>query len=161
MVALFASEKRVQEAIRSVDNVSIATINGPQNVVISGERQAVRQIREEFEGQGIKTRKLDVSHAFHSPLMEPMLADFEKVAREITYSPPKIDLISLLTGELITDQAVNAEYWVRHVRQPVRFMAGIETLHEMGTDIWIEIGPKPTLLGMARHLLPARQVKEI
>jgi len=86
--------------------------------------------------------------------MEPMLAAFERVASEVTYSSPRIDLISNVTGELATAEIATPEYWCRHVRQPVKFTAGMETLRGAGYEVFVEIGPKPTLLGMGRHCLP-------
>ncbi|NEQ29238.1 MAG: acyltransferase domain-containing protein, partial [Microcoleus sp. SIO2G3] len=106
-----------------------------------------------LEAQEVKTKKLNVSHAFHSPLMEPMLADFERIAREITYSLPRIDLISNLAGKLATAQIATPEYWCRHIRQPVRFAESMETLAQQGYEVFVECGPKPTLLGMGRQCL--------
>lgn len=155
MVAVLASESRVQEVIQPYEQeLSIAAINGPQSVVISGKREAVQAALTSLKAQGVKTKKLTVSHAFHSPLMEPMLAAFERVAAEVTYSLPRIKLISNLTGELATAEIATPEYWCRHVRQPVRFAAGMETLHQQGYEVFVEIGPKPILLGMGRHCLP-------
>lgn len=155
MVAVLASESRVQAVIQPYEReLSIAAINGPQSVVISGKRKAVEAAITALKAEGVKTKKLTVSHAFHSPLMEPMLAAFERVAAEVTYSLPRIKLISNLTGELATSEIATPEYWCRHVRQPVRFSTGMETLHQQGYEVFVEIGPKPTLVGMGRHCLP-------
>jgi len=152
MVAVFASESKVQAAIQPyVQEVSIAAINGPENIVISGQRQAVRAVCVALEAEAVKTKKLQVSHAFHSPLMEPMLTAFERVAAGVVYSPPQIGLISNVTGRLATAEIATPEYWCRHVKQPVRFAASMETLHQQGYEVLVEIGPKPTLLGMARQ----------
>ena len=134
--------------------VSIAAINGPESVVISGEREAIGRLVEQFESQGVRCKRLAVSHAFHSPLMEPMLADFQRVARQITFHAPQIEIISNLTGELVGEEIATPEYWVRHLRQPVRFADGMSTLNQLGHNIFVEIGPKPTLLGMARRCVP-------
>lgn len=155
MVAVLADEAQVTAAIQPyAENVSIAGMNGPQSIVISGKSEAVQKVIATLTDAGIKTKKLTVSHAFHSPLMEPMLADFERVATEVSYSPPKIKLISNVTGKLATTEITNPEYWCRHVRQPVRFAAGMETLHQQGYEVFLEIGAKPTLLGMGRSCLP-------
>jgi len=155
MVSVMADETRVRAAIQPyTEKVSIAAINGPESIVFSGESQAVQAVAEALQSQGFKTKKLQVSHAFHSPLMEPMLAAFEPVAQQITYSSPKIGIISNLTGELVTDEMKSAEYWCRHVRQPVRFAASMETLYQQGIEVFLEIGPKPALLGMGRLCLP-------
>ncbi len=138
--------------------VSIAAVNGPQNIVISGRASVIQTILDEFANGGIKSSRLAVSHAFHSPLMEPILAEFEKVAEGIRYSSPKISIISNLTGELITDDRIaKASYWRAHVRQAVQFQAGIETLRDLGYKLFLEIGPQPTLIGMARQILPEEE----
>ena len=164
MVAVRADEERLKSLLQGRKNVilstakdlSIAAVNGPQSVVISGAGQAVRAIVAELNQQGIKSKKLNVSHAFHSPLMEPILAPFLRVARTVNYAEPQISLVSNVTGEVIGHQIATPEYWARHIRQPVRFAAGMKTLHEeRGVDIFVEIGPQPTLLGMGRHCLPS------
>nr|AXN93621.1 PuwB [Symplocastrum muelleri NIVA-CYA 644] len=155
MVAVLADEKMVRMAIEPyAEAVAIAAINGSENLVISGNRQAIAGICATLEVQGIKTKPLQVSHAFHSPLMEPMLAEFEQTAKQITYSLPKIKLISNLTGQVATADIATPEYWCSHVRSPVRFAASMETLHQQGYDIFIEAGPKPILLGMGSQCLP-------
>jgi malonyl CoA-acyl carrier protein transacylase len=155
MVAVLASETLVNEAIQPyTQQVSIAALNGPENVVIAGERQAVGNIITALQQQGIETRSLKVSHAFHSPLMEPMLAEFEQVLDRVTFSQPHLDIISNLTGELATAEIATPAYWLRHVRQAVRFADSLKTLYQQKYRVLVEIGAKPTLLGMARHCLP-------
>jgi malonyl CoA-acyl carrier protein transacylase len=155
MVSVIADEARVRAAIEPyTQKISIAAINGPESLVFSGERQTVQTIVTTLQSIGIKTKNLQVSHAFHSPLMEPMLTNFEQVARQITYSSPKIGIVSNVTGEFVTDEMGSPEYWCRHVRQPVKFAASMETLHQQGISIFIEIGPKATLLGMGHQCLP-------
>jgi malonyl CoA-acyl carrier protein transacylase len=155
MVAVFASEIQVAAAIQPyAHDVSIAAINGPQNIVISGKCEAIKAAIATLKADEIKTKRLTVSHAFHSPLMEPMLTTFERVAKLISYSCPKINLISNVTGELATTEVTNPEYWCRHVRQTVRFAAGMETLYQQGYEVFLEIGARPTLLGMGRYCLP-------
>ena len=154
MVSLQTDETRARAAIASYrDSVSIAAINGPHSVVISGKRDAVLAIAEQLSTEGVKTRQLTVSHAFHSPLMEPMLNDFRAVASSITYRKPTLRLVSNVTGKLADDEILSPEYWVRHVRQAVRFADGVQTLHEQGIGMFLEIGPKPTLVGMAEQSL--------
>ncbi len=149
MMVVAADERQVAEVIRPhTADVSIAAINGPTNVVLSGRCQTLQTLRALFERDDIRTKRLNVSHAFHSPLMAPMCPAFERVASEITYSRPQIDLISNLTGDFVGEEIATPEYWVRHVRQPVRFADGMERLRQEGVDILLEIGPKPTLLGM-------------
>ena len=155
MVAVFTDESRVLEEIQPyASEVAIAAING-SHVVISGKRDCVEALTAGLTAQGVKTKKLTVSHAFHSPLMEPMLSAFEQVAAEVSYSSPRLKVISNLTGD-VTDEIATPQYWCRHVRQPVRFAASIETLQQQGDQMFVEIGPKPILLGMARQCLPAK-----
>ena len=155
MVAALVSEERAAAAIQPyAPRVSIAAVNGPQSVVISGPRDAVRAITVALELEGIRTKKLAVSHAFHSPLMEPMLAEFEQAARGVDYSEPRAGFVSSVTGRRASHEPAAADYWVQHVRQPVRFAAGLATLRDQGCDVFVEIGPQPTLLGMGRRCLP-------
>ncbi len=165
MVAVFASEAQVATAVAAYNGqVSISAINSPENIVISGRREAVQSIVLALEAEGIETRRLKVSHAFHSPLMEPILDIFEQIAAKIlaqtaikvNYSSPNTGLISSLTGKLVTGKEVaQAEYWCRHIREPVRFLAGVQILHEQGYEIFVEIGPDPMLSEMGRRCLPS------
>jgi acyl transferase domain-containing protein len=158
MVSVFADQGRVAAAILPYsDDVSIAALNGPQHVVISGRRQAVHAVIAGLEG--IKTQTLNVSHAFHSILMQPMLEAFESRAGEVTYSAPRISLISNVTGQRAAEDVTTPDYWCRHVSQPVRFASGLETLHKQGYEIFVEIGPKPTLSALGQQCLEgSRQV---
>ncbi|AFZ28189.1 polyketide synthase family protein [Cylindrospermum stagnale PCC 7417] len=155
MVSLLASPEQVAEALLGTDLVSIAAINGPESVVISGEREAVRRVVQELEQKGIKHKRLKVSHAFHSALMKPMLADFRQVVQEVTFHQPKLNFISNVTGSEERILPTEPEYWVDHVLKPVRFAEGLETLHRQGVEIFVELGPEPILLGMGRHCLPS------
>jgi acyl transferase domain-containing protein/acyl-CoA synthetase (AMP-forming)/AMP-acid ligase II/acyl carrier protein/predicted alpha/beta-fold hydrolase len=156
MVAVFAEEATVEAAIAPyAEKVAIAAINGYQSIVISGEKEAVKQVIALLKERGIKTRKLQVSHGFHSPLMEPILAEFERIAREIQYSAPRLEIVSNLTGELAAENIATPQYWVNHIRQPVQFLSSIELLDQQGCQIFLEIGAKPTLLGMGRSILEA------
>lgn len=155
MVAVFASKTTIQ-TITAIDGekVSFAACNGLQNTVISGEQQAIREICIALKAAGIKTKKLQTSHAFHSPLMEPILAEFRRIAATVTYGTPQIDIISNVTGERLTAEAITPEYWCRHFREEVQFTQSMETLHKYDYDVFVEMGPKPILLGMARQCLP-------
>ena len=155
MVAVMASFEKVNQLIApDTEKVAIAAINGPVSTVISGAAEVIKKLTDSLEAEGIKTKQLQVSHAFHSPLMEPMLAEFEVVASQITYNQPQIPLISNLTGTTADESITTASYWVNHVRQPVKFAQSMETLHQLGYDVFLEIGPKPILLGMVRQCLP-------
>jgi acyl transferase domain-containing protein/acyl carrier protein len=158
MVAVLTDEAQAAYAIQPyVHEVSISAINSKKSIVISGRREAINAICAQLEASGVKTKKLNVSHAFHSPLMEPMVREFERVARQVSFSPPQLKLISNVTGSLVTDEVATPEYWCRHVLQPVRFAASIETLDHLGVETLVEIGAKPILLGMARQCLPDKQ----
>ncbi|MEO1374089.1 MAG: type I polyketide synthase [Cyanobacteria bacterium J06635_10] len=151
MVSVFATEARVSAAIEPFsDKVSIAAINGPESVVISGEDRAVDVVVAQLKAGGINSIKLNVSHAFHSALMEPMLADFEKVLSEVSFAAPTIDLVSNVTGELVSDELQNPEYWLQHLRGTVKFAPAMKTLAQEGYRTFVEIGPKSTLIGMGR-----------
>ncbi|NEP50093.1 MAG: SDR family NAD(P)-dependent oxidoreductase, partial [Moorea sp. SIO3C2] len=155
MVSVMASESQVIETIQKYSSrVTIAAINGPESIVISGESEAIASICSKLEVMGVKTKQLQVSHAFHSPLMTPMLAEFAAVAKQVSYSQPKIPLISNVNGQKVGDEITGSEYWVSHVRQPVRFAESMQTLHEQGYELFLEIGPKPILLGMGRQCVP-------
>jgi acyl transferase domain-containing protein len=154
MVAVMASESVVTNAIGEYSSkVTLAAINGPESMVISGESEAIATICSKLEAMGVKTKKLQVSHAFHSPLMEPMLAEFEAVAQEVIYNQPRILLVSNVTGQKAGNEVTKAEYWLNHIRQPVQFAQSIKTLHKQGNQLFLEVGPKPILLGMGRQCL--------
>jgi acyl transferase domain-containing protein len=156
MVAVLADEARVAEAIAPYGKtVSLACLNGPENMVISGAGPDVTAVLERFEAEGIGFTPLTVSHAFHSPLMEPMLEDFERVAAEVTYASPRMGLVSNVSGTLSPgEEMANGAYWRRHIRQPVRFSASMAWLRDQSYQIFMELGPHPVLLGMGAACLP-------
>ncbi|ARV58018.1 short-chain dehydrogenase [Nostocales cyanobacterium HT-58-2] len=151
MVAVLAEPEQVMAAIEPFsEEVSIAAYNGPRSLVLSGKQEAIKSVCAVLATQGAKIKELQVSHAFHSPLMQPMLAKFRQVASEIAFSIPQLKLISNLTGELATDEIATPEYWCRHILSPVQFAAGMKTLLQE-YEVFLEIGSKPTLLGMGRQ----------
>jgi amino acid adenylation domain-containing protein/thioester reductase-like protein len=153
MVAIFASEAWVQTAITPYKGqVSIAAVNGPNNVVISGMKTSVMTVVEKLKGEGVESRALTVSHAFHSPLMEPILESFAEIAGQCNFHAPLVPLVSNLTGQLLSE-APTASYWRSHVRQAVRFADGMQTLAESGATVFLEIGPQPHLVGMGKRCL--------
>ena len=155
MVAVFADVAKVSAAIAPyTGEVNIAALNGPKNIVISGLRQKVRKVVATLKAEGIKTVNLKVSHAFHSPLMKPMLRDFNHLLQEITYSSPQIPIISNVTGEMAGNEIATPEYWCNHVCLPVKFAPSMETVDRQGFNVFVEIGPKPTSLKMASYCLP-------
>ena len=152
MVAVQASEGEVVPLLTG--EVSIAAVNGPEAVVVSGGQGAVSLIAARFAAEGRKTTRLRVSHAFHSPLMEPMLAEYRRIARVLTYAPPRIPIVSNVTGRLAASEDLRSpEYWVRHVRQPVRFLDSIEWLADQGVGTFLELGPDAVLSAMGADCL--------
>ena len=153
MAAIFASEARVREVLMQTNGrVDVAAINGTRNVVISGESSAVEAVVAHLAADGIESRLLQVSHAFHSSLMEPMINEFRAIAETITYASPTLPIVSNLTGRSAGDEIATADYWCRHVRQPVMFASSVRTLQGQGYRIFLEIGPTGTLCSMGRHL---------
>ncbi|MDT0447758.1 type I polyketide synthase [Streptomyces hesseae] len=156
MVAVQASEDEV--AGRLVEGVSIAAVNGPTAVVIAGDEAAALAIAAGFAAEGRKTQRLSVSHAFHSPLMDPMLEDFRRAIQGLSFQAPTIPLISNVTGELASAELVaTPDYWVRHVREAVRFADGVRALSEAGATAFFELGPDGVLTALAQHTLDADQ----
>ncbi|MBD2439001.1 type I polyketide synthase [Nostoc sp. FACHB-110] len=155
MAVVFTTETQVKQAIAPyADKLAIAAMNGPENIVISGEGQALQAVLSQMAVQGIKTTQLNVSHAFHSPLMEPILDEFEQMAATIKYSQPRIPLISNVTGQVATpEELTSPTYWRQHLRGTVCFAQSITTLHQQGYEIFVELGPTPTLSGMGRRCL--------
>ncbi len=156
MMSILASKEQVRDLISPYDEreIAIAAINGPQSIVISGSDEVLNIVGQTLESQGIKTKRLEVSHAFHSPFMEPVLADFENFVQQFAFSAPQIPLIANLTGELMTLETLSREYWSLHIRHPIQFASSIEKLGQENIEVFLEIGPKATLLGMARQCLP-------
>ncbi|WP_107666515.1 type I polyketide synthase [Cyanothece sp. BG0011] len=154
MAVVFASEIETKQIIKNFD-VEIAAINGPRCCVITGERLAIDETVKKVESLGIESRSLTVSQGFHSHLIDPMLDKFRNVAKEINYALPNMPIISTVTGKRIQPQdVINADYWLKNCRQTVQFFRGMQTLSEQNYDIFLEIGPSPTLIGMGRRCLP-------
>ena len=160
MAAVFATEEEITAVLRGrSDQLAIAAVNAPDNVVISGAAVAVDQVLAELSGRGVRSRILNVSHAFHSPLMDPVLDDFTAAAERVKLSAPRIGLASNVTGRLVgSDEITTAAYWRRHLRGAVRFAAGVDSLRAAGVDVFVEIGPTPALLGLVRRGAADRDV---
>ncbi len=150
MVAVEASEEEVRPHLS--EGVALAAVNGPTSVVVSGFEAEVEAVRSRFEGEGRRTSRLSVSHAFHSPLMEPVLEDFRRAIEVLDFRVPAVPVVSNVTGEMASAQELTAPgYWVRHVRETVRFADGIDALVSEGADTFVELGPGAALAAMVQH----------
>ncbi|GAA3031305.1 hypothetical protein GCM10020000_05290 [Streptomyces olivoverticillatus] len=153
MVAVQAAEDEVLPLL--TDGVSIAAVNGPTAVVIAGAEDAVAAVAGQLAELGRKTSWLRVSHAFHSPLMDPMLEDFREAISGLAFNEPSIPVVSNLTGEVAeAADLCTADYWVRHVREAVRFGDGVQALTEQGVCTLLELGPDGVLTAMAQGSVP-------
>ncbi|HEY5261623.1 MAG TPA: type I polyketide synthase, partial [Solirubrobacteraceae bacterium] len=155
MVALQASEREARELIAgSADSVSLAAVNGPSSVVISGDEDPVLELAGRWERDGHKVKRLRVSHAFHSPRMDGMLEQLAELASGLSFAQPTIPIISNLTGEpLSLEQMRDPHYWANHAREAVRFADGVSWLASHGTRSFLELGPDGVLSAMARECL--------
>ena len=160
MAAVFASRDEVAHAIAGAPGrLSIAAINAPDSVVVSGETSAVDELLARLATRDIQGQRLLVSLAAHSALMEPALDAMQACAAEVTMKPPRIPVAWNLTGDVLPgNQAPDSRYWRRHLREPVLFAAGIESLHREGYRTFLEVGPHPTLLALAQRSLPQEGV---
>ena len=159
MAAVFAAEAAVRRSCSAEPAVSIAAVNGPEHVVLSGPVDAIERLVAELGAAGIRARRLTVSHGFHSALLEPMLDRFEAAARRHTFSAARVPLVSNLTGRFFgVSEVPDAAYWRRHAREAVRFADGVRAVAERGITAALEIGPAPILVGMAAPCVPDRQI---
>nr|WLD25870.1 turonicin A polyketide synthase subunit TurHI [Streptomyces sp.] len=151
MIAVQATEDEVRPLL--TDRVGIAAVNGPRSVVVSGDADAAAAVAGSFEAQGRKTKRLTVSHAFHSPLMDGMLDDFRQVVAGLSFRAPQVPVVSCLTGAVVTDEMGTADYWVRHVREAVRFRDAVRALEAAGVTTYLELGPDGVLSALAQDCL--------
>ncbi|WP_460113711.1 type I polyketide synthase [Streptomyces platensis] len=141
--------------------VSVAAVNGPASVVLSGQSDALNAVAAELGGRGVECRRLVVSHAFHSALMDPMLEEFRRVAEGVEYGRPRVPVVSNVTGAVAGfEELGSAGYWVRHVREAVRFADGIRAARTLGADTFLEIGPHAVLTGMAGQCLDTEDAED-
>ncbi|HWI20149.1 MAG TPA: type I polyketide synthase, partial [Vicinamibacterales bacterium] len=150
MLSVFAARRTVEAAIANHSaTVSIAAVNGAEQIVIAGALTALGQIDEALKSQGIRTKALNVSHAFHSPLTDPTLEPFRRTARTTAFAEPHMTFVSALTGRVASVEVCDPDYWVRHIRRPVLFHDALQTLDSLSCTTLIEIGPQPILSGLA------------
>lgn len=160
--AMFAVQAREDEVAPMLGHdVSIAAVNGPASVVISGAHDAVSAIADRLRGQGRRVHRLAVSHAFHSALMEPMIAEFTAVAAELSVGLPTIPVISNVTRQLVADDFASADYWARHIRAVVRFGDSVRSAHCAGASRFIEVGPGGGLTSLIEASLADAQIVSV
>jgi acyl transferase domain-containing protein/acyl carrier protein len=152
MAAVHADEQTVAGIIAGTA-VAIAAVNGPESVVVSGEAGALDAALMALKAREIESQRLRVAHAFHSPLMDPMLEAFGTEARRLRYASPRIGLVSTVTGEIVEAGELGAEYWVRQVREPVRYAAALTAARAAGGSLFLELGPQPVLTGLGQAWL--------
>jgi acyl transferase domain-containing protein/acyl-CoA synthetase (AMP-forming)/AMP-acid ligase II/acyl carrier protein len=160
MVVVLSEPERVASALQPYSSqVAIAAVNGPRNTVISGAAEAVRAVARRLEDEGLVTHAMTVSHAFHSPLMEPMLTSFEQIARQIHFAPARIPLVCNLTGRIVNvGETLDAAYWKKQTRSTVQFAASMQTLAAQGHKLFVELGPHAVLSNMGVRCLPDSDV---
>jgi acyl transferase domain-containing protein len=152
MLALATSPEQTEELIAGLP-VDVAAVNAPAAVVVSGVLEALETVQARAQEHGVRATRLSVSHAFHSRLMEPMLEPFTEVAASLTYREPAVPVVSNVTGQLVSEELTDPAYWVRHVRQPVRFADGVRAARELGVTRFVEVGPQAVLTALARQTL--------
>jgi acyl transferase domain-containing protein len=155
MLVAFAPVDRVGPLLEGAQAVDIAASNSPRNTVLSGDARALSELASRLEREGISTRPVKTSHAFHSPLVEPILDDFERVAARVRFNPIVVPIASNVTGEMLEPGFVyDAAYWRRHLRGQVRFLDGLRALAAAGCALFLEAGPTPTLVQLGREAIP-------
>lgn len=155
MVTVFAEEARIAPLIASyAAEVSIAAVNSPETLVISGRRAAVLEVAQKLKAEKIRTRPLNISRAAHSPMVEPMIPAIARTSAAMRFSPPQIEFFSSVTGQAVNEELTHPEYWQRHLRQTVRFADTAIALYAAGYRTFLEIGPNPTLISLGQRSVP-------
>jgi acyl transferase domain-containing protein len=150
MASVFCNEENLKPLLQD-SNVDLAAVNSIKNCTISGKKEDVTAFVEKLQEHKIKAIALNVSHAFHSRLMEPILDKFSLFAKQFSFKQPTIPVISNLTGKEISKQELNADYFANHIRNAVQFSNGIEYLQQKNIDIYLEVGPNPVLVSLAKQ----------
>ncbi|MEV5156629.1 type I polyketide synthase [Streptomyces werraensis] len=157
MLSVRAGEDEIRELLGADPQVDVAAVNGPRSVVVSGAAASVERVAAALRELGHRTKPLTVSHAFHSPLMEPMLTQFRALADRLTYRAPRIPVVSDTTGRRATgDDLRTGAYWARHVRGTVRFADAVRTARDLGAATFVELGPDAVLCAAAEEILADR-----
>ena len=159
MLAVFEELETVKEFVVSYHKeLAIAAINSKNNTVVSGTKTALAQLEKDLASKDISSKFLQVSHAFHSPLMQPVLKEFGAVAKTIDYHPPQLNFISTVTGNLEREKIATAQYWIQHIIQPVNFVDAFKSLVKEEAAIFLEIGAKPVLASLASSIKSNRLI---
>jgi acyl transferase domain-containing protein/acyl-CoA synthetase (AMP-forming)/AMP-acid ligase II/NAD(P)-dependent dehydrogenase (short-subunit alcohol dehydrogenase family)/acyl carrier protein len=158
MVAVRAAEPLLAQLLEEFrhcnrNRMAVAAYNSPQDIVLAGDETALKPLIDKCAALGAKITPLQVTRAFHSPLMAGMLVEFERIANDIAYHPPRIPVVSNITGQCVGAEIACADYWVRHVMAPVQFAAGVKTLAAHGCGTFIEIGPHPVLTALGQQAI--------
>ncbi|MFE1273319.1 SDR family NAD(P)-dependent oxidoreductase, partial [Streptomyces sp. NPDC058758] len=154
MAAIEASEDEVRAALGTTRGIDIAGVNGPRSVVVSGDAEAVDAFTALWRGKGSRTKRLTVSHAFHSAHMDEVVEEFREIAGGLTFHPPVIPIVSNVSGTLATDEELTSpDYWARHIRQAVRFHDGVRYLEAAGVTRFVELGPDGVLTALVQNAL--------
>jgi acyl transferase domain-containing protein/NADPH:quinone reductase-like Zn-dependent oxidoreductase/NADP-dependent 3-hydroxy acid dehydrogenase YdfG/acyl carrier protein len=167
MIAILAGEEEVHKVLAasgSLSELSVAAVNGPNSVVVSGGRDAIQTFEHKLRETGIRHKRLHTTHGFHSTALDAMLDDFEKVAATVPFRVPDIRWISNLTGQAVErNRPVDARYWRQHLRQTVQFQRGLATANLSGAELFLEVGPEPQLLALAEanDIEPDRRIASI
>lgn len=154
MLVVFAPEKDVIESIQKYrESISIAALNGPNHIVISGRKDSIMEISEDFKAKKIRTHLLNASHAFHSQMMSPIITEVNELAKSIRFGSAEVPIISNLLAKPVKEQMKISDYWVHQLMGPVRFNESINVLAKQNVDIYIEIGPAPTLISLGKNCI--------
>ncbi|MFD8687715.1 SDR family NAD(P)-dependent oxidoreductase [Streptomyces sp. NPDC059651] len=158
MVAVEAAENEIAPLLEAYEDVTFGAFNAPGHCVISGGEESVLALAGQIEERGPRTRRLTVSHAFHSPLMAEVFDAFREEIQDITFRDPEFALISNISGRVADIAEMSTpDYWVRHIAEPVNFQAGMAAIGARGRHVFIEVGPSGTLLGLGKRILDAKE----
>jgi len=161
MLALLTGQAQTEALLALVpggEQLALAALNGPTNTVVSGPLAAIDALERQATAAGVQATRLAVSHAFHAPAMAPMLAEFEQLLASIRFSAPATPLLSNLSGRLAGPEIAQPDYWCEHVISPVRFAEAIAAARDLGAATFVELGARPTLIGMGRQCLSEAQL---
>jgi acyl transferase domain-containing protein len=148
MLTAFHDEAAVQAIVATYPDAGIAAVNGPGIILVSGTTQSIADIAQRIDAEGGRTTGVPIDRAFHSPLVDAVLPRFEEVLRKVRFSAPRIPVISNLTGNVAGPELLTVDYWLRHSREPVQFMQGMQTLHAAQYDAFIDLSPEPVMMGL-------------